>query len=68
MKNNHKSNFCSTIKTTIAIRMLKIYQFCIGSVIQCYDFYYDVICVARLILIFKVLRSSGLQRKSVRIP
>ena len=47
MKTNHKNNFCLTCKTTIAIRMLKIYQFCIGSVKPCYDFYYDVICVAR---------------------
>ena len=47
MKNNHKNNFCFTCKTTIAIRMLKIYRFCIGSVIPCYNFNYDVICVAR---------------------
>ena len=47
MKNNHKNNFCFTSKTTIAIRMLKIYQFCFGSVIPCYSFNYDVICLAR---------------------
>ena len=47
MKHNHKNNFCFTSKRTIAFRMLKIYRFCIGSVIPCYNFNYDVICLAR---------------------
>ena len=47
MKNNHKNNFYFTSKTTIAIRMLKIYRFRLGRVIPCYNFNYDVICVAR---------------------